>query len=497
MNVLLINPATGFYTRTPSTPLGLLSIATYLKERGYGVRLYDRSVEKLSLEEVISAFPPDVVGLSIISMRSIHDGMAVSNQFREKGIPVVWGGHFSSVVPEMILGEKCADYVVFSEGEVTFHELLQAIEKGEPAAQVKGLAYLDESGAMCRTPEREFADLADFPVIDWSFIDPPKYFERFVNCSKMMYLYNAKGCPGQCAFCFNKEYNRCIYRKRPNEYVISEIAELVTQYGLNGVFFSDEMFCVKKEDLYNFCDSIRRLKLDFVWGCQVRIGHLNCEDLQYMYDSNCRWILFGVESGSPEMLKRIRKGIDFNKIDETFQNCREIGISTLGSFILGFPDETEKQIRETVHMMLRVNANLYPLNFFGALPGTELFDYIVKQGGFTFPKTLKECGDSYPAEKIVENYSKVPTRDLYVIQSFFFWLSFSRKDSINDAPPFAFALKAAADAMDHIFKHGFVHGVSSIFSSAARFLTVLWYTFAYPGIRKKYDLYKKNMGKKL
>jgi len=498
MNVLLINPATGFYLREPSVPLGLLSIATYLKERGYKVHLYDRCVEKVSLEEVVSAFQPDVVGMSVISIRSIHDGLVTSHLFRERGIPIVWGGQTASVVPELVFQEDGADYVVFSEGEVTFYELLRALEKKESVTHIKGLAYLDETGTMQRTPDREFADLADFPVIDWSFIDPRKYFGRFLNCSKMMYLYNAKGCPWQCAFCFNKDYNRCIYRKRPNEYVINEIVELVTKYGLNGVYFADEMFGVKKKDLYAFCDRIRELKLDFVWGCQTRIGHFSREDLQYMYDSNCRWIYFGVESGSEEMLNRIHKGIDFAKIDEDFQNCREIGITTLGGFIIGFPDETEEQLRDTVYMALRTDANLCLIQIFTALPGTELYDYVVEKGMLTPPKTLTEWG-KYPLgdESAANNYSQVPARDLYVIQNFFTWRSFLRRDSMNGAGSFIFAWNTITIAMNHIFKHGFTHGVSSIFSSAKRFFTVVWYSFAYPSVRKKYGLYKKNLGKKL
>jgi len=501
MNVLLIRPALELdmthVVRPHAAPLGLLSIATYLKERGYKVRLYDRCVETVLLEEVLTEFQPDVVGISVIYMRSIHDGIAVSHSLQGKGIPVVWGGHMASAIPELVLREGNADCVVFSEGEVIFHELLQVIEKKEAISQVKGIAYLDESGVMQRTPDREFANLADFPVIDWSFVDPPKYFDNYINCSKMMWLYNSKGCPWQCKFCFNKEYNRCTYRKRPTEYIIREIEELSTNYGMDGVYFSDEMFGANKEDLYVFCDSLRGLNRNIAWGFQTRSGYWTREDLQYMYDSGCRWLFFGVESGSPETLKRIRKGIDFKKIDQDFMNCRDIGITTISAFIIGFPDETEEQLRETTLMAMHINANIYSIHFFFAYPGTELYNYVVEKGMLDPPKTLMEWGYRSSFAEILSNYSQVPERELNVVRSFFNWLSFFRKDSINNERSFSFAIKTIADVWNLLFKHGFINGLRVLYHSAKRFLSVAWYTFAYPGVRKKYGLYKKNLGKKL
>ena len=485
-----------FFIRRSAPPLGLLSIASYLKERGYNVRLYDRCVERISLEAVIADFRPDAAGVTMLYTQSVHDGIEVSAFLQKKRIPVVWGGGMASALPEMVLREGNADYVVFSEGEISFHELLQAIEKKGSVEHIKGIAYLDESGVLRRTPEREFADLADFPVIDWSFVDPARYFEKHLDGSRMMWVYRSKGCPGKCTFCVNKRFNHSIYRRRPTEYVTSEIRELATRYGADTFGFSDETFCVRKDDLRSFCDSLRNLKLDFTWGCLTRIG-LDGGDLQYMYDSGCRWIFVGMESGSPEMLRRIHKNMDFNKIDEFFQSCREIGIRSLGSYIIGFPDETEEQLRDTVNMMLRNDASVYHMNIFTALPGTESLDYVVENGLLDPPKTLKEWGDYSLMTEIMPRYSKVPEREFYVIQSFFFWRSFFSRTSTAGRPSFDFALNLIRGTLGIIFRQNVFHVINGIFQASRRFFRVAWYNFAYPGIRKKYNLYKKNMGKTL
>jgi len=498
MNVLLVHPNCGFQPLPQSVPLGLMSIATYLKQRGCHVRVYDRNVEKLSLDKVVRAFRPDVVGVAVISMTHIHDGVAVSRRLRDDGIPVIWGGHMVSLIPDMILREGSADYAVLGEGEVTFYELIQAIQaKWEPAQcrQIKGIVYLDESGQARRTPEREFADLADFPVIDWSFINPQKYFAPRLGCKKTMYLYCSKGCPGRCAFCFNEGYHHRICRRRPNEYVIREIKELSTKYGLDGVTFADEMFGLNKKELYDLCGRLRDLEPGIVWGCETKLGHMNREDLQMMYDSGCRWIYFGVESGSPEMQERIHKGINLATIDRDIQNCREIGISSHCGIIVGFPDETEAQIRDSVRLMLRLNANLTQATIYYPIPGTEFCNYLVDSGRLTLPQTLWEWGCFSPQAGMFANFPSVPTRDLRVIQSFFYWRSFSQKNFPKGAARYEFALNTIVASLRHIIRQGFLNMFRYIFSSAKVFSTVAWYAHAYPDIRKKYGLYAKETRK--
>jgi len=493
MNVLLMNPSQGFLPSTQTTPLGLLSIGSYLKERGYRVRLYDRNVDKTPLEKCLQEFRPDAVGVSVISTPPLADGAAISRRIRELGIPVIWGGQMASAAPELVLREGVADYVVVGEGELSFYALLRALEQKQDAAGVGGIAYRDKAGAICRTPEREFANLADFPVTDWSLIDPPKYFRSHMCCSKMMFLYCSKGCPCRCTFCSNESFHHCQYRKRPNEHVLTEIKELATKYGLNGVEFADELFGVNKRELYDFCDSLRGLGLDFVWGCSTRLNHLKREDLQYMYDSGCRWIFYGVESGSPEMLKRIRKGIDTSIIDQEFRHCGEIGIVAYAGFIIGLPEETEDQLRQTVRLMLRLETNFINTLMFYPIPGSALYKELVSKKRLIPPETLRDLGAFSLFQQKSGNYSNVPKRELHVVQSFFHWQGFFGKNSAKSMKRHEFARKTIVSAIRHIAKQGFFNMLRYVFSSAKTFLTIAWYVFAYPGIKKKYGLTRRQV----
>ena len=489
MNVLLINPNSDFSATAKSAPLGLLSIGTYIKERGFHVRIYDRNVDKTSLEKTVAAFKPDVVGISAPSFRHIRDGAAVSHRLRKKGIPVIWGGYLTSILPELILREGTADYVVAGEGEITFHELLQALEKKTDISQINGVIYLDETGAIYRAPEREFANLADFSPIDWPLVDPRQYFAPQVFGSKVIYLYSSKGCTGRCAFCANRMFTHSKCRLRPTWHVISEIKELVANYGLEGVQFADELFGMNKSDLYDLCDQLRGLNI--VWGCQTRLGHLKREDLQCMYDAGCRHIYYGVESGSQEMLDRVHKGIDLAAIDRDFLDCREIGIITHSGFIIGFPDETEDQLRETVRLLLGMNTNLFQVYFYFVDPGSEFSNDLIAAGRFIPYQTLREWSNHTSLlGKMTANYSNVPTRDLNVVSSFFFWQTLFRTKLPQGAKWFYFMFTRIHSVFNFLFTKGILDAIRYLFTPFRIFLSTAWYRYAYPGIRKKYGLYR-------
>lgn len=207
-----------------------------------------------------------------------------------------------------------------------------------------------------------------------------------------------------------------------------------------------------------------------------------------MYNSGCRWILFGVESGSKEVLKRVKKQLAYDKVAETFENCNEIGITTLGTFLINLPGETEEEIRETVQFALSLKINMHRFNVFVPLPGSELYDSLTT-AGILSEKTLKDWTKIQIGEIVNQNFCKVPSRDLMVIRSYFDWLSFRRKDSVSKEKSFYIAKKAVSTTFSNITRNGFFSFIAGTYGAAKVFASVLWYVSAYPNIRKKYGLY--------
>ncbi len=487
MKVLLINPSVGYYTRSLSNPLGLLSIGTYLKQNGYEVKIYDRCVEKTKINKIFEEFSPQIVGVSVMSSRGVKDAIYVSKWAKKCDLTVIWGGQMPSMQTDLVLNENFVDFVSFGEGEETWKEIADCYNKGKSLNDVPGLAYR-KNGETVYNSCREFADLKDMPVSDWSLLDAPKYMQPYLGCNKMMYIYSSKGCPCRCAFCSNVNFHKSTHRKRPNEYVIEEIKYLIENHGLDGVYFSDELWCVKRADMLDFCQRIHDNDLDFHWGVQLRIGIFNEEDYQVMYDAGCRWIFFGIETGSEEMLEKIHKNINLKQTKETFKILKKIGITSIGSFIVGFPNETVDQLKDTVELINSLDANLTPIYHFTPLPGTELYDQLIEQQRYQQAEKLEDIIKIVATESVGVNFSNVPTIDLRVIRSWYHWKGFTNKSAYSSGKSFEFAKQTIENGLHAISLKGPICFLVNGFTALKEFLYVLWFSHAYPKILKKYNL---------
>jgi len=182
IKVLLVNCVSDFVMQKASIPLGLLSIATYLTNNGNSVKIYDRCVDRGGIKKYLNSFSPDIVGISALAFKSFPDAIKVSAIVKKKKIPVVWGGAIPSLVPELILKSGFVDYVVMGDGEITFLALINAIIFKIPLYKVDGLAFFD-NGIIVTNKARAVADLAQLPIINFSFVDPKNIFlnTRFVK----------------------------------------------------------------------------------------------------------------------------------------------------------------------------------------------------------------------------------------------------------------------------------------------------------------------------
>jgi radical SAM superfamily enzyme YgiQ (UPF0313 family) len=491
MKILFIVPATGYYSSALSNPLGVLSIATYLKKNGYDVKICDRNVEGINMDKLITSYNPDIIGVSVLSSRSLKDALKVSKTVKEHKKMLVWGGQIPTMNTALCLSCEYIDYIIMGEGEITFLEFVRKLENSESPKGINGIAYR-ENGRITITKCRDFADLKDLPIIDWTLVTPANYYQKYFHSDKMLYLFSSKGCPCNCSFCGNREYHLCTYRMRPADMTIEEIEKLIDNYELNGVYFSDEIWRIKKEDAYEFCRKVKEKNLKFVWGCDSRIGQYNKEDLQTMYDAKCRWILFGIESGSKSILEKIHKGISIDDVEENINNCKEIGITPITTFIIGFPGETEEMVRETVNLAMRIKSKLVQINHYFPMPGSDLQRELVESGKYQPPETLNQLSRVIAQDTLEQNFSQVPSKDLRVIRCFFQWGAFTGKDTINQDSAFAFARQAISDMFSVITKKGILFFIAGAFTAAKEFLYIFWHVIAYPGIRKKYGLYIKN-----
>lgn len=488
MRVLLINAGTYNVTQKAVIPLGLLSIATYLKEHGHTVKIFDRTVERGGRSKYLTSFAPDIVGISAITFGSFPDAIKLSRAAKKRSLPVIWGGQIPSLVPEVVLKSGVVDFLAIGDGEITMLELINTIQNKTSLHEVDGLAFM-EAGRIIINKDRELADLAEFPVIDWTFVDPSKYFIQNMSCKRTLHVYSSKGCPGQCTYCYSPCFSKRTWRARPTEDVLSEIQYLITNFDLDGIYFADDLISPNKNYLSDFCLKIKESGISFYWGCNLRADTCKKEELQMMYDAGCRWILFGIESGSPERQKAIKKQLDLHKAKETVRFCNEIGIFTTTTFIAGYPDETEEELKETIRYMLELNSDVIVTGTYGVIPKSELYDYLVANKRIEAPETYEDWEKLKWLDRLGKNFSKVPGKDLKVIVNWFFFMIFASKNSKNKEEPRFWAKRLFGQTME-ILKRGTIKSLYLFFLAAKQFIVIVYYANLFPAIRKKYGLYK-------
>lgn len=492
LRVMLINPNTKFNARSVSIPLGLISIATYLKTLGHSVRLLDASVNQIDFQKEINEFQPNIAGVSVIGHKSLPDSVKISAVLRKNNITVAWGGPLASCIRELILNYNYADYVFCGEGELAWAELLDALADNTDISKIDGIAFL-RNGKFHFNGQHSLADLSLLPKMDFSIVNPSDYFQKSFGCERMLHICASKGCPNHCTFCYNKDFNLSQYRKRPIEQVMDEIRYLVEKYSMDGIYFTDELWANSREEMLEYCSAFKNSDLNFVWGCQTTIGRFTEEDYKYMYDCGCRWIFFGIESGSSSLLKKLGKTIDLDSVEPSLRFCYNAGINSIAAFIVGLPYETEDDLKATIELANKIKASYYSVNFFYPVPNSVLYKRIEKEKDFKLPESPKKLFKERPVEKLQHNISDIPPIELKVIRSYYMWQSLmgnNVKTNENQSKLFFFK-KTVVEAIESTLHHGFVNFFVQVFYSGREFLSAVFYNFCFPHIRKKYNLCRK------
>lgn len=487
MRVLFFVPRGKFNYKAPYVPLGVLSIATYLKNHGHTVNVSDRSFEKKMPEKIISSFQPDVVCVSLISMRMFDDAIAISKAAKKDNLPVVWGGMLPSDYYKTCLLSGFADYISIGEGEINILNLIEALENKTSVENVKGIAFI-KNGEPFKTEAQPVTDLAELPVIDFSLCDPNRYIHSYLCCKRMMYLYCSKGCTSHCTFCSNPAFHCNTYRMRPVDYVISEIRYLYDNYGIDGVYFSDECWYMNKKYMREFCRRLDEENIRIFWGCELRCGMFNREDFELMYAHGFRWVMLGLETGDPDMLKKIKKGVTVDQIKESVSVCKSLGVTTMVTFIVGYPDETPGQLQNTLDLLYDIRATISACNIFTPIPNTEITDELEKKGEYVLSASADDIRKTLTTEYSPYRCKYIPQRDLKVIRSVFMWKVFTSKSVSESSKHFEIARNSVIDTWHNILRYGIKNLIPALILTAANFLPIFWYAHFYPKTKRKYHL---------
>ncbi|MBN1625852.1 MAG: radical SAM protein [Deltaproteobacteria bacterium] len=419
MRVLIINPpwpGKGFGTRSQNRiikhrsdkflqyPIFLAYSTAQLKEAGHDVSYVDSVIQDLNMARTIQAAKirePDVIFMETTTPSIEADYKSLSALKEATGARIMVGGPHATYFHKKVL-EDCPaiDIVVRHEFDTKIAEVVSSL--GD-LKKVKGITFrVDEKivdngdGEMCE-------DLDSVPFPDRDTIPWKWYLEAWYSRQPFMNMMTSRGCPYHCSFCL---WPQSMYghrqRFRSLDNVFSEIHHLIDQYGLREINIDDGTFTTKRDRVIDFCRRIKKGKLDLIWTCNGRVDNLDDEMLMEMKRSGCKMIRLGVESGSQEVLDKIRKGLTLKQIEEGFKLVKRSGIQALGGFMFGFPYDTRETVEQTIKFAKKLSPDQVQFSINMCYPGTSLYEY-ARDNDLLLAKSFKEFDMTYgPVVKTID-----------------------------------------------------------------------------------------------
>jgi anaerobic magnesium-protoporphyrin IX monomethyl ester cyclase len=406
MNILLINPPVVFARAGKATlplienlffnspPLGLAYIAAVLEKAQIPVSIIDAAVERLTPAQVVAAvrkINPRIVGITATT--NLFDSALQTARLIKEELPeivIVLGGPHLNAMPRQAMEPDCFDIGVMGEGEITFLELIKAIESKKELATVNGIIFKRDAHLVFNQRREPIADLDSLPFPARHLLPMKKYRPQPNDqlVVPKLSMIASRGCPYGCIFCDKNTFGDR-YRSFGPRYIVSEIKHLIDTWGARDIAFLDSTFTVDAGRVRGIIDEMKKEKIKVRWTCTVRANVVTRELLRQMKDAGCWRIRLGIESGNDDVLRFIRKGITRQQAQNAACWASEAGLEPKGFFMIGHLTDTKERIEETIAFARSLPLKDVTVQINTPMPGTTQYD-ICRDYGTLLTEDAKE-----------------------------------------------------------------------------------------------------------
>jgi hypothetical protein len=398
-----------------ATPcIGFAYISGYVKKFGYACEIVDAIGEGLSqfwplkefsgyqcqgltFEQILARIPRDAEVIGFSGMFSgewpvLRQLIKLARRAFPKALFVIGGEHVTALAEYSLRDCPELDLCVRGEGEHVFYEVLETHRLGGDFGLIPGISFIDENGRYAEAGGlTRIRKVDEIPWPDW----PDGYMERFwekgksygVQTERDMPIMASRGCPYQCTFCSNPTMWTTRYILRDVNDLIAEIKSYIARYKVTALQFYDLTAITKKRWTIEFCSRLLAEGIDIKWSLPsgTRSEVLDAETLPLLKRTNCNYLVYAPESGSPDTLEKIKKRVHLDRLTESVLEAKRQGIIVRTNLIIGFPHETRRHIFETIRYGLYLawkGADEVTINIFSPYPGTEIFSGLIDQKKF-------------------------------------------------------------------------------------------------------------------
>lgn len=431
MRILLLNPPLPLkksYFTTP--PIGLMCLASTLREKNHHVKILDlfSFSDKLdNLKELLINGSFDVVGITGMSIQ--HNTMLRISKIVKminNNIITVFGGPHASALPDFLLKEDCIDFLFRGEADFSFPAFLDVINEPNKWENIPGLCFKNGDEIKISEPEI-LKDVDLLPIPAWDLIEFKNYMRapHGLICKKepIGQIITSRGCPYLCTFCAAHATHSNLWRSFSPDRVLDEIDYLVNVLNIRELHIEDDNFSLNIKRAKIILKKIikKEYNLSIAFPNGMRLDKIDDELLKLMKAAGVYSIAFGIESGSANILKRIKKKISLEFIKNQLKMIKKYKFDTEGFFIIGFPFEKKIDIYKTIDFALKLDLDAAFFGIYIPLPGSSDFQDLIEKGRINLENinwdnmfsSKSQDFSFYLLPNEIENYQNLATRKFY------------------------------------------------------------------------------------
>ncbi|MDD5463235.1 MAG: radical SAM protein [Methylococcales bacterium] len=369
----------GTILKNKNKPVELLDLQLLINKK---ILRFDRSFYKAAVK-LIAASGADVLGFTAmcsnypLALNLARECKRVNPRYK-----IIFGGPQATATgAESMRKFPFIDIVVYGEADVTLAEVIDRLEKGDNLTEVAGISYREGAKIVHNGRRELMRDLNELPLLDYGLAAPLSEYQGEQK-SYVASIEVGRGCPYNCVYCSTSVHWGRKFRLKSAERIVAELTYLKKRYKIRTFLFQHDLFTLDRQRLRELCELMIGQKLGIAWTCSSRIDSLDVEDdtLALMARAGCKGIFYGVETGSERMQRLLNKNINLDRVEEVIKKTIKNDIPCAASFIIGFPEEKEADLNDTLNLALRL-ANIdyiskVQCNLIAPVAGTKLMaDY--------------------------------------------------------------------------------------------------------------------------
>lgn len=440
-SVLLVQTSSCNTANALWPPVGLMYLGATLEKKGHCVQILDR--EALFLQNKDKAYmvdeitrncirdvKPDYIGISAFTPL-IADGFHVARLAKRiyPDIPVILGGpHATADVVQPLMSSPFIDVTVDGEGEETLSEIV----KGISWEAIKGIAFRKEGKIYLNHPREALKEIDSLPVPARHLVDMGMYCRHSYQVIRGLFLrttsmMTSRGCPYKCKYCAGGMPFKNKLNFHSIDYVISELKGILSSYGVEGIYFLDDMFASNKKRMLEICNRFidERLHKEFVWCAQMHVNSSDETLLRRMKEAGCVQVEYGFESNSQRILDLMHKKTTVGQNLKAYEISKRVGVRILANMMTNFPTETVPEMLESIKFARKNKFVHVSYQKMVPLPGTPFYRELKENG------KVKDDWNTYFTLDMTHNYTDIPDKEFKEI--FLFALDyFLRRDHVEN-----------------------------------------------------------------